>query len=84
MGGGGEQWLTKLPPPLTPAASVVEDMYKVIAGIVLALRSPSGLSMEIRGGGSSDRRQEMRVQEVGPALTLEMTGMERVTPVPKP
>lgn len=37
----------------------VEDMYKVVSRIVLALKSPSGLSVEIRGGGSSDKRWEM-------------------------
>lgn len=38
----------------------VEDMYKVVSRIVLALKSPSGLRVEIRGkGGSSERRWEM-------------------------
>lgn len=36
---------------------IAEDMYKVTSRIVLALRSPSGFRLEIRGGrGSSDRR----------------------------
>lgn len=35
-------------------------MYKVTSRIVLALRSPSGFRLEIRGGqGSSDRRWGM-------------------------
>lgn len=47
----------------------VEDMYKVVSRIVLALKSPSGLSVEIKGGGSSDKRWEMGcVKEMGPAL----------------
>lgn len=46
----------------------VEDMYKVISRIVLAHGPPSGLSLEIWGGGSSDRRWEVGVEEMGSAL----------------
>lgn len=67
MGGGGEQWPTKPSPPLIPAPPLIEDMYKVISRIVLALGSPSGLSVEIRGGGISERKCEIGMQEMGPA-----------------
>lgn len=36
---------------------MVEDMYKVVSRIVLALKSPSGLSVEMRGRGQ--QRQEV-------------------------
>lgn len=36
-----------------------ENIYKVTSRIVLALKSPSGFSLEIRGGGSSDGRGGM-------------------------
>jgi hypothetical protein len=48
-------------------------MYKVKSRIVLALRSPSGLSLEIIGGGQQR-------QEVGDRGDKDM---EKVTPVPK-
>lgn len=55
--GSGPQGHLRLQPQESPT---VEDMYKVTSRIVLALRSPSGFRLEIRGGqGSSDRRWGM-------------------------
>lgn len=57
----------------------VEDMYKVVSRIVLALKSPSGLSVEMRGRGQ--QRQEVGdgvcVKEIGPALHWGDEDMEK-------
>lgn len=60
-----------------------EDMYKVTSRIVLALRSPSGFSLEIRGRWGQ-QRWEVGDGEMGPALHPgDGEGMEKVTLVPK-
>lgn len=57
-------------------------MYKVVSRIVLALKSPSGLSVEIRGRGQ--QRWGMGcVEEMGPALHWGDEDVEKVTPVSK-
>lgn len=51
--------------------SPAEDMYKVTSRIVLALESPSGFSLEIRGGGSSDGRWGMGKWGLPPTLEMK-------------
>lgn len=60
----GPQGHLHLQPQKPPTA---EDMYKVTSRIVLALRSPSGFRLEIRGRWGQQRR-EVGVGEMGPAL----------------
>lgn len=57
------------PPPPISAAPTVEDMYKVVSRIVLALKSPSGLRVEIRDKGAAaiGGGRWGRVKEMGPA-----------------
>lgn len=62
---------------------MAEDIYKVTSRIVLARRSPSGFSLEIRGG-RGQQRQEVRGGEMGPALHPgDGEGTGKVTLVPK-
>lgn len=75
----GPQGHLHLQPQEPPTA---EDMYKVTSRIVLALRSPSGFSLEIRGGwGSSDGRWGMG--KWGLPHPPEMKRAWKVTLVPK-
>lgn len=61
----------------------VEDMYKVVSRIVLALKSPSGLRVEIRGKGAAaiGGGRWGRVKEMGPAPHWGDEDVEKVTPV---
>lgn len=63
----------------------VEDMYKVVSRIVLALKSPSGLRVEIRGKGAAaiGGGRWGRVKEMGPAPHWGDEDVEKVTPVLK-
>lgn len=53
----------------------VEDMYKMVSRIVLALKSPSGLTVEIRGKGQ--QRQEVGDGGVSRKWGLPLTGEMR-------
>lgn len=61
----------------------VEDMYKVVSRIILALKSPSGLMVEIRDKGAAGigGGRWGRVKEMGPAPHWGDEDVEKVTPV---
>lgn len=55
-------------------------MYKVTSRIVLALRSPSGFSLEIRGWGNNNGKWGMGRGKWGLPLTLEMARAWKKSP----
>lgn len=63
----------------------VEDMYKMVSRIVLALKSPSGLTVEIRGKGAAaiGGGRWGCVKEMGPAPHWGDRTWKKVTPVLK-
>lgn len=60
----------------------VEDMYKMVSRIVLALKSPSGLTVEIRGKGAAaiGGGRWGCVKEMGPAPHWGDKDMEKSHP----